>query len=430
MKCLSLILAAAVTAVGLTATPAFAQDGEITLREASLALRAQVRAAAGLEDWESAIRANEAALALQPGHPGLLNNRLVLARLSGDVPGMLDALEALAGHGIAYDLGGLAQSDALQALDPERFANLEARFAAIAAPIGEARLVAEPPLRDALIEALAVDNETERLYLGSVADRRIYRVEPFAPEDAEVFAGEAEAIGSVFGLAVDRRNGLLYAAEGAVDVTPRSEGEEVGTALVAYDLDTGEVMRRHTIEGATRIADLVVRDGIVFASDAEGGRIYRLDGPRAELELYAEDPRFTSLQGLTSARGALFVADYTWGLWRIDPVTRNAQLLSTPPNASLIGLDGMVADRTGRIFVIRNGTSPIGLFELEFDRFGTELTALTPVLIHDERLGEPTTVRIADGRAFLLNDAQWALFEPDADASARTDPMVLSLPLP
>ena len=103
--------------------------------------------------------------------------------------------------------------------------------------------------------------------------------------------------------------------------------------------------------------------------------------------------------------------------------------MTPPPGASLIGLDGMVADRTGRLFVIRNGAAPFGLFELEFNRSGA-LSAMTPVFTGDERLGEPTTVRIADGRAFLINDAQWALFEPGADAGARTDPVVLSLPVP
>jgi hypothetical protein len=425
---LILILAAAMAA--LSVPPAHAQDGDISLREASLALRAQTREAAGREDWEAAIRSNEAALALQPGHPGLLNNKLVLARLSGDMPGMLDALDAIAGHGISFDLSRLEQAEDLLALDAERFAAIEARLAQTATPIGEARVVAEPPLRNALVEALAVDNETERLYLGSVVDRRIYRVEPFEPGEAEIFAGEAEPIGSIFGLAVDRRNGLLYAVEGQVDITPLTSDEPIGTALIAFDLDTGEIVQRHTLDGATRMGDLVVRDGIVYVADADGGRIYRLEGPRAELELYAEDARFVSLQGLASARGALFVADYTWGIWRIDPVDRTARILPTPADASLIGLDGMVADRTGRLFVIRNGTAPYGLFELEFDRFGTTLESLTPVLVHDDRLGEPTTVRIADDRAFILNDAQWSLFQPDADASQRTDPMILSLPLP
>lgn len=422
-------VAAALCLASINPAPSLAQEDTVSLREASLALRAQVRAAAGIEDWESAKRANAAALALQPGHPGLLNNQLVLSRLSGDEAGMLDALDAMAAHGLSFDLSDFAQADDLRDLDNNGFAALEAALRSNASPVGEARLVAEPPLRDALIEALAVDDETERLYLGSVADRRIYRVEPFAPEEAEVFAGEDAPIGSIFGLAIDRRNGLLYAAEGAVGITPLEDGEDIRTALLALDLETGEIIARHTIEGAARIGDVVVRDGIVYASDAAAGRIYRLNGPRAEIELYAEDARFVSLQGLAPARGALFVADYTWGVWRIDPVSRNAQLLTTPPNASLIGLDGMVADRTGRLFVIRNGTAPYGLLELEFDRSGA-LSALTPVLVNDARLGEPTTVRIADGRAFLLNDAQWALFEADADAGARTDPMVLSVPLP
>ncbi len=430
MNMIRLVLILTAVMIALPASAVFAQESDITLRDASLALRSQVRVSAGTEDWEAAIRANEAALALQPGHPGLLNNRLVLARLSGSTVGMLDALEAIVGHGIAFDLSGLEQADELRALDAERFVAIEARLGQTAAPVGEARLIAEPPLRDALIEALAIDNETERLYLGSVSDRRIYRVEPFEPNQAEVFAGEDTEIGSIFGLAVDRRNGLLYAAEGAVEITPLTSDEPIGTALMAFDLDTGEIVRRHTIEGATRMGDVVVRDGIVYVADADGGRIYRLDGPRGELELYAEDARFVSLQGLAPARGALFVADYTWGIWRIDPVSRNATLLPTPPGAGLIGVDGMVADRTGRLFLVRNGTRPFGLFELEFDRFGDTPTALTPVLINDDRLGEPTTVRIADGRAFLINDAQWSLFEADANAGERTDPMILSLPLP
>ena len=430
MKGLSLLFAAALCAAGLSTAPSAAQDAAISLREASLALRAQVRAAAGIEDWESAKRANAAALALQPGHPGLMNNQLVLSRLSGDEAGVLDALDAIARHGLAYDLSALAEREALVEMDADRIAAIEARLNANAAPVGDARRVAEPPLRDALIEALAVDSETERLYLGSVADRRIYRVEAFTPEVAEVFAGDAAPIGSIFGLAIDRRNGLLYAAEGAVEITPRQAGEAVATALLALDLETGEIVARHSIEGAARIGDVTVRDGIVYASDAEAGRIYRLNGPRAEIELYAEDARFSFLQGLAAARGALFVADYSWGLWRIDPITRNAALMTPPPGSSLIGLDGLIADRTGRLFVIRNGAAPYGLFELEFDRFGAELTALTPVLVNDARLGAPTTVRIADDRAFLLNNAPWALFETDADVSARTDPLVLSLPLP
>lgn len=411
--------------------PASAAAQELSLLDTARALRAETRAAAAAEDWEAARRTNEAALALQPGHAGLLNNALLIAGFAGDVDGQFHALERRAGVGLAFDPAGYDGASALREADPERFAALEAAFAAIAAPAGDARRVAEPPLKDALIEALAVDSETERLFLGSVADRRIYRVEPYAPQEAEVFAGEDDPIGSVFGLAVDRRHGRLYAATGALEgVTPLGEGEALGTALLAFDLETGDLIETYAIDGAGRIGDVSVRDGVVLAADAEAGRIYRLNGPDAELELYAEDPRFESLQGVISTRGAVFVVDYALGLWRIDPVERAASLMAPPPGASLIGLDGLAVDRAGRVFVIRNGAAPRGLFELEFD-FDNHLTALTPVLTGDERLIEPVTVRLTDGRAFLINDAQWRFFEGEsADPAARNHPQILSVALP
>ncbi|MFW5660775.1 MAG: hypothetical protein ACOC05_05240, partial [Oceanicaulis sp.] len=276
----------------LSAALAAAPPAEpVSVLDLSRDLRSAAREAAMEEDWESARRHTRAARALQPGHPGLINNALIIARFSGDTEAGFAALEDAAAAGLVWDLDDVGQIGALRAADPERLAAIETALAANAEPTGRAELVAEPPLADALIEALAVDNETERLYLGSVADRRIYRVEPFEPESREVFAGEDEPIGSIFGLAVDRRNGLLYAAEGRVAQTPAGDDEELGTALLAFDLDSGRIVARHTVQGAARIGDVVVRDGVVYASDAEAGRIYRLDGPRAELELWAEDPR-------------------------------------------------------------------------------------------------------------------------------------------
>lgn len=412
------------------ALPASAQSP--SLLDTSRALRDEMRAAAQIEDFETARRLNNAALSIQPGHAALLNNAVLLAGFAGDVDGQFAALDTLAGSSLSYDLEASVRNlSELEAADSERLAALRAAFAANAAPVGSARLVASPPLGDALIEALAVDNETERLYLGGVAERRIYRVEPFAPTEFEVFAGEDEPIGSIFGLAADRRHGRLYAVEGVVPQTPVTEGETLGTALLAFDLETGELIERYTIEGAERMGDLSVRDGVVFVSDADAGRIYRLNGPRAELELYAEDARFASLQGLAQARGALWVVDYALGLWRIDPVTRHAHLQPSPDGASLIGLDGLVADRLGRLFVVRNGGAPAGAFELMFDA-QSRLVGMQPVLTGDDRIGEPTTARVSDGRLFVNADAPWDQFPEDGSApdGPRRTPQILAVPIP
>lgn len=404
---------------------------EASLLDLSRELRAETGPAAQAGDWEAARRTNAAALALQPGHSGLLGNAVVIAQYAGDREGAFLGLEAIAAHGLSLDVSRIPQIDALREADPARLEAIEAALAANAAPVGEARQVAATSLKDSLIEALAVDSETERLYLGSVADRRIFVVEPHAPDEHSVFAGQDAPIGSIFGLAVDRQNGRLYAAEGVVGgVTPLAEGEAASTALLALDLETGEILDRYTIEGAERIGDVFVRDGAVFATDADAGRIYRLDAPDAELALVAEDSRFASPQGIVSTRGAIYVADYALGVWRIDPVSGASALMASPPDGSLIGLDGMTVDRTGRLFVIRNGATPRGLYELHFET-DARFSSMTPVLVGDDRLGEPVTVRITDGRAFLINDAQWPLFEGEgADADARTDPLILSVPLP
>lgn len=420
---------AAALSVGI-ALPAAAQSP--SLLDTSRALREEMRAAAQIEDFETARRLNNAALSIQPGHLSLMNNAVLLAGFAGDTEGQFEALERLAQAGLAYDLDRYVRNlPELEAAAPERVESLRALFDANAAAVGQARLVGSPPLGDALIEALAVDNETERLYLGGVAERRIYRVEAFAPTEFEVFAGEDDPIGSIFGLAADRRHGRLYAVEGVVPQTPVAEGETPGTALLALDLETGELIERYTIEGAARMGDLTVRDGVVFVSDADAGRIYRLDGPRGELELYAEDTRFASLQGLAQARGALWVVDYALGLWRIDPVTRHAHLQPSPASASLIGLDGLIADRLGRLFVVRNGAAPTGVFELVFDD-QNQLVGMEPVLTGDERIGEPTTVRVSDGRLFVNADAPWDQFPEDGTApeAPRRTPQILAVPIP
>lgn len=383
--------------------------------DTSRLLRAETRAAAGEEDFEAARRTNDAALALQPGHPGLLANALLIGGFTGDVEAQFRALERMALAGLAFEIAARFDgADALREADPARYDALAERFETNAAPRGRAERLATIDLSDALVEAVEIDIETERLYLGGVAERAIWVVE-HGGDEPRVFADAEDGLYSVFGLAVDPRYRLLYAATGVVPQTPLEEGEAPGTALLAFDLVTGDLMVRHEIEGAVRIADLTVRDGIVYASDAEGRRVYRLTDPLADLEVFAQDDRFASLQGVAVTAGSVWVADYASGLWRIDPRTGTVRLARTPASGeSLIGLDGLAVGPEGAIYAVRNGAAPAGVLKITLDEEG-RLADAEPVLTGHRAFagGEPTTLQIADGRAFLLANAQWALFAGD-----------------
>lgn len=423
MMTLALALAAALT---LSDTP-----GAGSLLDQSLALRAETRMLAADGDWEGAAEANAAALALQPGHFGLLTNAVALAANHGDLDGALDALEALVQAGFGMDLGAAQGLEAaLEAHDPDRLAGLRARIAQNAAPAGRAERYLAVPLRDAHVESFAVDIDAERLYLGTVADTSIYAVRLDDPQNPERLVGPEDGMGSVFGLALDGRNRILYAASARVVLNPDGTPADRETALLAVDLLTGGISARHTVAGAGRFSDVVASDGVVYASDSVAGRIYRLEGPGAQLEVYAEDSRFASLQGIALAQGALWVVDYATGLWRIDPVSREASRVEVL-EGSLIGFDGLATDSFGELYAVRNGVQPHGLFHIALEPWGRG-ARVRPVLTGHPDFDEPTTVRVSDGRLFVLANAQWELFPEDGSAPdrERSDPVILYMPVP
>lgn len=430
---------AAAAMAALLALPARGQNAA-TEADASLATPQSIAAelfggansALRQGDFESARRMLEAALDLKPGHPAILGGLFRIAIRAGQPADALQALEGMADAGLSFDPG--AQTETLTLADAARFEAVASRLRDNASPVGHAERAARISRPDALIEGVAVDIETDRIFLSSVTGREILLLEPFAPDEAHVFADRSAGLGSVFGIAVDDRSRMVWATSGVVPQTPLDEDEAPGTALFAFDLTTGDLYRRYQIEGAGRLADLVVRDGIVYVADAETPRIYVLNSISGQLELLAEDPRFVSLQGLALARGALYAADYATGIWRIDLGDHSVSLVR--PNAmSLIGIDGLLNTRDGRLVSVRNGASPHQVMAIDLDPEGRAVENVEIILRgHPDMTGdtEPTLIDLADGRAWLVANAAWPLFPEDgAEPSApRPATIILQMDLP
>ncbi len=423
----------AALAAGL-AVPAMAQDEApaVTQQTVSIELFGLANQALQAGDFEAAKRALEAVRDLKPGHPAVLNGLVTVARRAEHPEDALEALEAMDAAGLTYDTSRVAEW--LSEADPARFTAVNAALAANGEPVGRAERAAVVDRPDALIEGVAVDIETDRIFLSSVAQREILLLEPFAPNDPIVFADQDDGLWSVFGIAVDDRTRMVWAASGVVPQTPMAEGETPGTALFAFDLMTGDLYNRYEIDGAERMADFVVRDGMVYVADAGAPRIYVLNSISGQLELLVEDPRFVSLQGLALTRGALYAADYSTGIWRIDLGDQSVSLVR-PGEASLIGIDGLLNTRDGRLVAVRNGAAPHQMMAIDLDRDGREVAA-TEVLLraHPDMTGdtEPTLVDLADGRAWLVANAAWPLFPADGNEpeSARPATVILEMDLP
>lgn len=432
------VLAATGLAV-LLAMPALGQaasveDGpaEPTPQSIAMELFGGANTAMQAGDYEAARRMLEAALDLKPAHPAILRGLFRIAMYAERPGDAFDVLERIADAGLSYDTSETAA--VLGEADPERLAAIQQRFAANLAPAGHAERAAVINRPDALIEGVAVDIETDRIFLSSVANREILMLEPFAPNEPIVFADRSSGLWSVFGIAVDDRSRLVWATSGVVPQTPLTEGEETGTALFAFDLTTGDLYRRYEIDGAARLGDFVVRDGTVYVSDGAAPRIYVLNSVSGQLEVLVEDPRFVSLQGLALAHGALYAADYAMGIWRIDLGDHSVSQVR-PGDESLIGIDGFLNTREGRLIAVRNGVTPHQVMAIDLDETGRAVEHVDIVLRgHPDMTGdtEPTLIDLADGRGWLVANAAWPLFLEDGSAPAEPRPatVILEMELP
>lgn len=417
----------ALAACCLSSAPLFAQeDAPFLPQEAATAMAAEAGRAAQAGDWEAARRALEGALALKPQHPAYLSGLVRIGLNTGDTDLIFETLERMAEAGIAVTLSNLGDADeSLRVMQPDRYAALDAAMARLRSPEGEAEREATIAY-DGLIEGLAMDIETDRLFLSSVSGREVLLVEPFDREAYSVFADADDGLQSVFGMAVDSRNRVLWVTTGVLPQTGLPEGETGDTALVALDLITGDVYRRYTIEGADRMADVAVRDGIVYVTDSGANRIYRLQTLNSDLELLSDDPRFASLQGLALAQGGLYVADYALGLWRVD-LDDGAATLVRSGSESLIGIDGLGATRDGeRLIAVRNGMNPHQVFAIDFAPRGHAVSGTEVLLRGHADFGEPTLVDVEDGRIWLVANSPWGLFPDDGTGPTGTiDPLVV-----
>jgi sugar lactone lactonase YvrE len=212
------------------------------------------------------------------------------------------------------------------------------------------------------------------------------------------------------------------------------------TALCGFDLDapsggTGDAARGCLLppnDGAAhRFDDLTVAaDGTVYLSDAEAPAIYRLKPGAAALEPWVDGREVVSPNGLAlSAKGeALYVADYTQGLLRIDTATGKAARL--PAEVPTVGIDGLarLGDRT--LVAVQNGVAPPRILRIDLDEKGEGVDGAEAVELGREDWDEPTLGCVAGGDYYYVSNSHWPRFGDDGamkEGPPVTPPAVMRL---
>lgn len=385
-------------------------------------LRAEGLAAAKAGDMAAAQARVSEAVTTMPSHPGAI---LLLARLkAADDPAAAVAL--LARHAAMGLIHNASADPALKALtDRPDYAPVAARVAANRKPVGALKPVADfaGPV---LAESVAFDARTSRLLVSQIHARRIVAID----RDGAVsnFTAPADDVWGVFGIAIDARRRVLWALTAA---TPQAKGvatADLGaTALLRIDLDTGKILARHAppADGTKRqLGDLTVGpDGAVYAANALGGEIWRLEPGAKALDRLVSSPELGSPQGLALAADGkhLLVADYSSGLHVIDLASGAVSPVAALPDVTLLGVDGLA--RAGQsLIAVQNGVAPQRLLQLWPTPDGKRLTRVETLTANLPDLDEPTSGALRGADFVFVARSQWTDFGDDGLKTGEPEP--------
>jgi hypothetical protein len=366
-----------------------------------------------------------AAAALRPQHPTLLVQLAVALAANEQYREAVGVLDRVAAMGFVYVLD---DAELQPVLARPEFARTAKRFEANARPIGSAKQELTVDRLGLIPEGMAYDAKGKRWLISSVRTGAILAVSP---------GGKVETLADVpwgvFGMAVDAKRGVLWATTAALAQVEEFRAEDKGkSALLRIDLRTGRVMDtlRPPDESEHHFGDVAVAaDGAVYVSDSASATIFRV--APAGLEPFLRGP-FESMQGIAPARNVLYVADYSKGLFAIDLRTRDVHPLWVPPDASLLGVDGLYFVNERTLIGTQNGTNPNRIIRIRLAPGGLAVSSVETLLANGSGMGDPTLGVVVGKRFFFNGNAQWDLFGDDgkiADPLKLKPAVVLSVPV-
>ena len=374
------------------------------------------------------------AQALRPSHSGVTYTLASAQALAGDIAGALATLRHYAALGYAADLA--ADPDFAALHGSEAYEEVGRRLRRNREPLVASRVAFELPERELLTEGIAYDPGDDVFYLGSVHQAKILRVtragkvSEFVPAVAGRWAP--------LGLRVDRKRRALWVAAAALPQTAGHDSAEGGrSAILRYDLRSGRLTARYEApaDGTPRlIGDLVVsRGGEVYGSDSRAPALYRVPARGDTLERLVESPLLLSAQGLalTPDERALYVADYSRGILRVDLRTRRVAVVEAADSVLALGIDGLYLHR-GTLIGIQNGVAPHRVTRYTLSPGGDRLLRAEVLERAHPRHGEPTLGVLIDGELYYVANAQWERLGEDgriANPDSLQRPTVLRLPL-
>ena len=413
------------------ARPLSAQDETAAADSARVARTAWGKAARALRDGSlaDARRELDRAAAAWPTQPYYRWQQVLLSAKAHDTAALRDQLQAFARMGL-----GVSLEDS--AFGPYRhlswFDAVRDRNAANLQPIPASRPHAQLRTPTLWPEGVDIDPSTGVAYVTSIRRRTIVVANPNG--DERMLWPLDSGPGAVLAVRHVPNEEALWATIAALPqmtgYAPRDSGI---AALVKVRISDGAVLRRVDLPMGRHVpGDLAItRSGDVFVSDSHQPVLYRL---RAGADTFdaIRHPLFRSLQGIAiDPAGRIFVADYSHGLLRVDPVTGDVRRLGDAPHSTALGCDG-IAWHDGAIIAIQNGVSPTRVMRFTLNAAADSVVAATVIDRNTTIADEPTLGVVVGDEFYYIANSHWEKYSETGEVrpgAMLRPPVILRLRL-
>lgn len=396
--------------------PAPAMTGNAIVDSAAVARAAYARATAALRatDFRTAKTEAARAAAAWPTQAAYHWARVVIGMRMRDTAAVLDALTRYADLGLGRNLTADTALARLVALPP--FRSVAARHAAQFAPMTRGRALAVLPDSTFFPEGMDVDPRTGFFYVASIRHRTIAELTPRGDYVRELLPRGGVGLGAILAVRADPQRGVLWATmSGIPQAAGYTPADSTIHALLRIRLPDGDIDGRWDLPqltGAHTLGDVAIGPlGDVYMSDSQDPVLYRLPADGGGLQ-QIRHPLFRSLQGVAPAPGAraVFVADYSHGLLKVDVMSGEVTRLADVAGSTSLGCDGIVW-HDGALIAVQNGVVPPRVMRFELDSAWKRIVRADVIDRNSAVADEPTIgTMIGDDFVYVAN-SQWEKYD-------------------
>jgi hypothetical protein len=371
-----------------------------------------------------------------PDHPRLLFNLARGHSLEGRTDVALDLLDRVVSMRVAIDP---TEEEDLQLLRKlPRFTALVERYMAAMEPTVVSEVAYRLDEPEFVPEDVAWDPVSGGLLLSSIRQRKIVRVDDQGRQTR--FAGYPETdMLAALSMAVDAERRRLWlttaGTQSMIDYQP--EKHEGRSELLGFDLDSGELQVRVAApaEGdAHELNDLIVgADGSLLVGDAPVGAIYRLSPGSDSFETVVEPGTMFSPQGIVILPdgGQTLVADYSRGLCLLG-TDGEVQVLRSPPDAWLGGIDGLSLRGRRELIAVQNGITPNRVVRIRLNEAVDEVVAVDVLDLAHPEYDQPTLGEVVEDDFLYVANSLWGAWDREGnlmEGRKLTPPVILRISL-